>query len=204
MPDLERTWVDEFTMQMTIQQAGADEIDQALADVRSHCADSGQSAREAFGDPRNYATTLAAEVPSAPRQSWLDPRRIAMLLPSTLGLVVIQIALWAPRGDDVPVSVGQVLLVAVAVPAWVVLTAPWMRRPKRDPLRPARPAFDEKGWRPLWLTLGLAAVAVALWLGFDQAMFTVSKWGLLGLGLVLLVTGVSLSRLLTPRRASRV
>jgi hypothetical protein len=196
MPDLDRTWVDKFTMQMTIQLADAGDIGKALAEVRSHCADSGLSAYQAFGDPKTYATTLAAELPQAPRRPWLDPRRIGILLPLTTGPVVFQIPLWTSGGDEVPVSLGQVLLVAVAVPAWVVLTAPWARRRPRDPRRPDRPAFDEKGWRGLWLTLGLAAVGAALWLGFEQTMFTAAKWGLFGVGLTLLAAGLALSRLL--------
>lgn len=203
MPRLDRAWIDEFTMQMTIQHADADEIDKALADVHAHCMDSGQTAFEAFGDPKSYATKLAAELPPKPRQRWIDPWRIGMLLPLVLGLAILQIPFWAPEGDEVPVSVGQVLLVAVAVPAWVVLTAPWFRRRARDPRTPERPAFDENGWRPLLLTLGLAALGAALWLTFDRTLFTASKWGLIGLGLALFVAGVVLTRLIRPRRTSR-
>jgi hypothetical protein len=204
MHDLDRTWVEEFTMQMSIQQADSDEIDRALVDVRMHCSDSGQSAYDAFGDARHYATTLAAELPPTPQQAWRDPRRVAVLLPLLWGLVALQVALWAPQGDGAPISLGHLLLASVAVPAWVVLTAPWMRRRPRDLRRPDRPAFDEQGWRPVWLAVGLAAVAVALWLGFDQILFTVSKSGLLVTGVTLLVIGASLLRLLARRRASRV
>ncbi|MEU6206914.1 hypothetical protein ABZ814_25380 [Micromonospora musae] len=202
MPEPDRTWAEQFTMQMTIQKAQADEIDKALADVRSHCVESGESAYEAFGEPKGYATTLAAELPTASSRPSVDFRRIGILLPLIWGPVLLQIPLWAPAGSNVPVSVGHVLLVAVVVPAWVVLTARWLRRLPRDPRTPNRAAFDEKGWRSMWLTLGLAAVGAAFWLAFDQVMFTTSRWGLIGLVCALLAIGLLLSRLLTVRPTS--
>lgn len=203
MPDLDRTWVDQFTMQMTIQQADAEDISRALADVRSYCADSGQPPYEAFGDPKAYATTLAAELPPLPPEPRINSRRIGMLLPLVLGLALVQIPAFAPRGDDAPVTLGQVLLVTAAVPAWVVLTAPWARRRPRDPLTPRRPAFDEKGWRGLWVTLCLAAVGAALWIGLDHSLFTVPKWILFSLALALLATGIVLGRVLTSPAPDR-
>jgi hypothetical protein len=188
-------------MQLTIQRVAASGVGKAAADVRSLCAGSDRSPREVFGDPRAYATTLAGELPSAPPPSAFDLRRIAMLLPTTLGLAILPISYGTHR--EAAVSVGQLLLVTVAVPAWVVLTAPWARRRPRDAAAPHRPAFDENGWRGLWVTLGLFAVGAVLWIGFDHTVFTVSKWVPIGLGVALLSTGFLLSKLLTKRISDR-
>jgi hypothetical protein len=198
-PKADLAWVDRFVMQLTNQQVAPNDISKALADVRSHCADSGQSPQEAFGDPASYATTLAAELPPAPGRSFFNPRRIAALLPVTWGFAIGAIWMGADNRSEAAVSVGQLLLVTVAIPAWAVLTAPWARPRPRDPLRPHRPALDEKGWRGLWVTLGLFAVGAALWIGLDHTVFSVPKWVPLGLGLALIATGLLLTRLLAPR-----
>jgi hypothetical protein len=198
----DRAWFKLFVMQLTIQRVAASGVGKAVADVRSHCTGSDRSPREAFGDPRAYATTLAAALPSAPPQSAFDLRRMAMLLPTMLGLAILAISYGAHR-EAATVSVGQLLLVIVAVPAWVVLTAPWARRRPRDAAAPHRPAFDENGWRGLWVTLGLFAVGAALWIGFDHTVFTVSKWLPIGLGVALLSTGFLVSKLLTKRISDR-
>lgn len=195
----DRGWIDRFTMQMTSQGAAPGDISKALADVRAHCVDSGQSPYEAFGDPAAYATTLAAELPPAPRDPAFQLRRAAGLVPVTLGLTMMIMPVFAPQGNEAPVSVGQLLLIAVAIPVWVVLTAPWVRPRPRNPMTPDRRAFDEKGWRGLWITLVLAAVGAALWLGLDHTVFSVPKLGVLGLGLALFVAGMVLGRLLAPR-----
>lgn len=189
MHDVEREWVNEFTMQMTIQRATGDDIRMALADVRAHCADSGESARDAFGDPKEYATMLAAALPAGRRG--VDPRSAGVLLLSVVALALLAVGSLSPNqpeDDRIPVTLGEALLVLCAVPAWVGLAvSPWGRRRPRDPAVPNRPAFDERYWRALWLTLGLAAVGTAMWLGLDQTLFTVSKWLFPSLGFALLI-----------------
>jgi hypothetical protein len=66
-------------------------------------------------------------------------------------------------------------------------------------LTPSRPAFDEKGWRAVWVTLGLVAVAAALWIGLPHVIFSVPKWLLFALWVVLTASGLLLLRLLMPR-----
>jgi len=186
-PRDERTWLERFEMQLTIQRMSADDIAAAVADVRSYCVDSGQSLEEAFGDPRGYATTLAAETRPATPPSHPGARRVAVLMPAVLGLAVGFVSFT--HRPEAPISLGQLLSVAVAIPAWAILTVPLAPARRRDPATPERPAFDEKGWRGLWLTLALVAVVVSLWTGLDQTLFTVWKWAPPVLGLVLL--GVS-------------
>lgn len=196
----DRAWINQFTLQMDIQRAAADDISRAVADVRAHCAERGQSAYEAFGDPRSYATKLAAELPTG--RSPFGLRSVSALFLSILACALLLVG-WASfaqlRDDQAPVTLGTVLFVTVVVPVWVAMSVtPWGRRRPRDPATPDQPAFDEKYWRALWFTVSLAAVGAALWIGLDQALFTVSKWLFPGLGLAALVAswalGVSRSR----------
>lgn len=195
----DRGWIDRFAMQLDIQQVKADDICRAVADVRAYCADSGQSCQEAFGDPASYATALAAELPPAPKQQSISLRRIAIVLPYTMGFAIGAVWLTTGNVSEAPVSVGQLLTVAVAVPTWVVFTSPIARRRPRDPLTPSRPAFDENGWRAIWVTLGLVAVAAALWIGLPHVIFSVPKWLLFALWVALTASGLLLMRLLRLR-----
>ncbi|MBX6354898.1 MAG: hypothetical protein IRZ05_03465 [Micromonosporaceae bacterium] len=203
MPDQDSAWANEFTIQMTVQGAGAGDIAKALADVRAHCADSGESAYEAFGDPKTYATALAAELPA--KQPGIDLRAFGVLLMTAVAfglLLVGSVSLAESRDNEVPLTLGKLLLVVVAVPAWVVLTQTrWARRRPRDPATPDRPAFDERYWRALWLALGLAVVGAALWIGLDRTLWSVSKWLFPGLGFGLLVLS-QLARWLVTRSAA--
>lgn len=193
-------WFDRFTQQMTIQQASAADIDKAIGDVRAHCTEGGQSPPEEFGDPRRYATTLAAELPVGSRS--FDLRTFGILLLSMLALAILlasSVSLTQLQDGEVPVTLGEVLLVAVAVPGWAALSQTrWARRRPRDPSTPGRPAFDEKYWRALWLTLGLAGAGGALLVGLDQTLLTVSMFLLPALGLAVLATSQVL-RLLVAR-----
>lgn len=57
-PHVDPKWAATFTMELNIRQAAGEEIGAALAEVDSHCAESGESAQEAFGDPIEYASQL--------------------------------------------------------------------------------------------------------------------------------------------------
>jgi hypothetical protein len=210
-PDIDRKWVTSFTVQMCNQRATGDDISTALADVRAHCADTGQSPHEAFGDPRTYATTLAGELRPAPppavrqwsvravRQSSFSLIRGAVLLfPMGMGFAIAAIGLFSDA-DEVSVSIGQLLVIFVAVPSWVVGTMPWVRPRPRDPLAPHRRAFDENGWRGLFAVLGLVVVGAVLWIAFDYPVFTVTTWILSAVGWSLFLCGMIIHRLLTPR-----
>ena len=199
----ERDWIDRFETQLGIQQVPADDVRRAVADVRSHCADSGQSYQEAFGDPASYATTLGAELPPAPQRPPISLRRIAVLLPQTMGFAIGAVWLTTGNVSQASVSLGQLLTVIVAVPAWVVFTSPIARSRPRDPQTPSRPAFDEKGWRAIWVTLGLVVVAALLWFGLDQEIFSVPKWLLFALWVGLFASGVLLMRLFARQASDR-
>jgi hypothetical protein len=191
-------WIDDFKLQLTNQRVSLTAIDKAVKEVESHCVDSGQRPREAFGEPREYATVLADAMPPSPPERGYTGRRLASLLPSMLGLAVGVI--WSFTDESTSsISLGQILIVVVAVPVWVFVTAPLAPTRARDARAPERRAFDERGWRGLWVTLGLAAVGAALWLGLDQTVFQLPTWVVGVAAAVLLTIGLYVGRLVSKR-----
>jgi len=66
-PHIDKRWRDDFIIAMRMQDATGEQIGDALATVDAHCAESGESAEGAFGDPTDYATTLVLEPASGSR-----------------------------------------------------------------------------------------------------------------------------------------
>lgn len=55
----DQAWQDEFVLALRLRDMPADRIADQLKVVRTHCAQAGESAADAFGDPREYAAALA-------------------------------------------------------------------------------------------------------------------------------------------------
>src|SRR5215470_17402220 len=79
---LQDEWSDNFARAARRRLLPGSQIGEVLAEVDAHCADSGQSRPEAFGDPVAYAETLAHGQDRAAR----NRRR---LLPWTSGVKVL-------------------------------------------------------------------------------------------------------------------
>lgn len=148
-PDVEPTWVEEFVLEQRLLGVPGDRIGDALALVQSHVAESGESAREAFGDPTAYAREAAP----AARADDLDT---AWFLGNGLGLAgmlltVLGVDAWL-TGEPVEVTVGWLVmagLVAAAFLAMHLAAEPFLRLVLRRP----------------WLSVGLFLVHFALILG---------------------------------------
>jgi hypothetical protein len=112
-------WRDAFVVAMRERDADGRRIGDALAEVQQFCADSGQDATEAFGEPDELAAGLLA----APvvRRRGRDLRRSA---PDLVGLAGMLLVLWAvtAEGGVVEVTVGH-LVAAVAVAAGALVVA---------------------------------------------------------------------------------
>ena len=52
-------WRDTFLLELRMREVPGARIGEALAEIETHCADSGESPDEAFGDPVAYADALA-------------------------------------------------------------------------------------------------------------------------------------------------
>ncbi len=57
-PDLEEAWAEKLIIELRLSGVDGARIGAALAEANSHCAESGQTASEAFGDPVEYARSL--------------------------------------------------------------------------------------------------------------------------------------------------
>jgi hypothetical protein len=138
-------WETDFVVELRLLDVSGQQIGDALEQVRSHCAESGEDARTAFGDPAEYARSLGL-----PAQ---DVRSAGMLLATGGGLVGMFLTLWGFTswldGETVAVTLGR--LVAAVV---LVMAAPLLLRYLRTVL--------ERPWHAVAvMALGLATVVAA-------------------------------------------
>ncbi len=99
-------------VELRLRSVDGRRIGAALAEVEAHCAESGETAHQAFGDPTAYAVELAPDGTVS-----LDWR--GELVPSVLGLSGMMLTLGAVgasrAGTQVELTTGLVLVVALAV-----------------------------------------------------------------------------------------
>ena len=127
-PHVEPGWAEAFLLELRLRSVAGSHIGAALAEVEAHCAESGETARSAFGDPVAYAADLAPTLPTSP----LDVR--GELGTSALGLGGMLLTLAAvgawQTGDRVEVTAGMtaVLVLVLAGTALVVARAEQLLR----------------------------------------------------------------------------
>jgi hypothetical protein len=111
-PHVEPAWAEAFVVELRLRGVEGRRIGAALAEVEAHCAESGESAQGAFGDPTAYAVELAPDGTVT-----LDWR--GELVPSVLGLSGMMLTLGAVgasrAGTLVELTTGLVLVVVLAV-----------------------------------------------------------------------------------------
>ncbi|MBO3087922.1 hypothetical protein [Cellulomonas dongxiuzhuiae] len=118
-PHVEARWRDAFVSELRLRDVTGDAIGDALGEVDAHCADAGQDAASAFGDPVGYARTLAPTLPVRRRTPLRDAAAIVTQTAGVMG-VVWSVPPWL-HGEAVVSSRGWVttsvvvLLVAVAL-----------------------------------------------------------------------------------------
>jgi hypothetical protein len=138
-------WETDFVVELRLLDVSGQHIGDALEQVRSHCAESGDDARTAFGDPAEYARSLGL-----PAQ---DVRFAGMLLATGGGLVGMFLALWGFTswldGETVAITVGR-LVAAVSL----ALVAPLL-------LRYLRAVLEHPWLSGVVVALGLTAVVAA-------------------------------------------
>ena len=61
-PHIEETWSEAFIIELRLIGVHGSRIGDALTEVDSHCAESGSTAADAFGDPVEYARSLGLPV----------------------------------------------------------------------------------------------------------------------------------------------
>lgn len=183
-PHVERDWLDAFVVELRLRDVPGDRIGDALAEVESHCAESGEGAVEAFGDPVAYACTL--DLPPSPAAAGEVRRVVGGVAAQLVGMVLVPTAVAAlARGDRVGVAAGVLVAVLLALAATGGLAA--------APDRALRLVLD----RPVvaWVCLMGVGVAVALpALLWRTTLVHLPAVAVLGAGVVALVAGVVVER----------
>lgn len=116
-PHVEPGWAETFLLELRLQGVGGGDIGHAIAEVESHCAESGESATATFGDPAAYARAL--ELPRAEGQSARAVLRT--VVPGAVSLVGIMLAVTATpavaTGRPFGLSWGTLVALALGVVA---------------------------------------------------------------------------------------
>lgn len=174
---LQDAWRDDFVIALRLRNVSGRQIGDALALVDAHCTDSGEPPEEAFGDPVDYATHVAAQVRPVDLASSLPPLRAGLLGLAILLAVAALLAGVTGLTKGVPAEVRLGSLVA-AVTGAVAIALLSRFASVLDPRRGARPflailiLLGAMMWPSLlwtstavtlnaWLSVGLAAMLLA-------------------------------------------
>ncbi|GEK23178.1 hypothetical protein [Cellulomonas xylanilytica] len=178
-------WRDELVLALRLRDASGARIGDALAEVEEFCADSGQDAVTAFGDPREYAASLTSAADTEPPRLRDDVRAAGRVVVGFVGLVIVLAAVGS--GPDLVVTAGWLIGVPLMLGGAVVtIAALGQGRTIRS---------------VLVVALVLAAV-VALGLLLDAPLATVPDWLALTVGGTLLVGDAVVGTVRARRRPS--
>lgn len=174
-PHVEPDWAEAFLLELRLRGVDGRRIGAALAEVEAHCAESGQSAREAFGDPTTYAVELA---PAAPGITVSWGRELVSSFLGFGGMVTTLAAVGAwQRGTEVELTTG-----ALGVGLLVLIGTVLIVRHAEGLLRAV-----VRRW---WIAVIGALVPIILFVGIlllgRQTLVTVPALPAVVLGLVLL------------------
>lgn len=181
-PHVNPAWAEVFVRELRMLDVPGHRIGHALADVEAYCADSGESAEEAFGDAVAYARDL--DLPRA--DSRFSTVEMLGHGAGLLGMFVSVYALgaWATRE---PVSFTLGLLVS-AVTLLIALAA-MLRRPEA-----LMRALVDRPWLLLVANLVVVGGVASLLLGLDASVFELPALPVASAG-VLLVAASTVSAL---------
>jgi len=167
------SWLRDFALLLRTRGVDGARIGDALAEVESHCDDSGQEPTEAFGEPADYAASL--HLPTTKPTNWT----MNVILP-VLGLVIgANFVLGAVLhwSSGVAITVGVVASMVVFV-AFVALLIGFFGK-----------VVTSRGALIAWFGAGFVLM-VALPLVLPQALATVHPVIALVLGLVFVALGL--------------
>lgn len=121
-PHVDPRWAEEFILELRVSGVSGEDVGAALAEVESHCAESGAEAAETFGPAAEYARGL--ELDPDPAQS--TRHIVAAVLPTGVQLLGMMAVTWAPlfhtRGEAVPVTIGALISGAALIAVLGLIT----------------------------------------------------------------------------------
>lgn len=115
-----KKWFDEFVVELRLRGVLGSSIGDAVASARELLADTGESATDAFGSARDYATSL--DLPRETGQSWASRG----LWPSLIGLVAFMVFVQAcsAQVQNEPILISPAQLAMLAAPALLIAFLP--------------------------------------------------------------------------------
>ena len=183
-PHIEPEWAEALLLELRLRGVAGQQIGATLAEIEAHCADSGESAREAFGDPTSYVTALGL-TPSPDQKVSLRTE-----LPSVgsgmagMLLTLAAVGAWL-SGTDVGVTGGSLAILALLLLGTFLI------------VRHAETLMRALATR-LWLAVAFAVVPIAVFVGvlllFGQTvLFTVPMLPSLVVGVLALAASTALA-----------
>lgn len=176
-PSAGRRWADEFIIEQRLLDVPGDRIGDALITIEDHLRESGESADEAFGDPKDYARELAEASGSAHTAPSVG---LLTGLGTVLGLAGLLVTghgfSGILEGGSTAVTVGNLVGLGVMVAVGIAMLAASTGL--------LRLILDRIVIAGLLMAVVLAVVVGAT-IAFPQTAFTVSPVWILVLGLVL-------------------
>ncbi len=186
-PHIEPAWSETFLLELRLRGVAGTQIGAALAEVEAHCAESGETACDAFGDARSYATAL--ELPPSPDQTVTLREELPSAGLGLGGMLLTLAAVGAWRSDsEVGVTGGSLAVLAILAVGTALIVryaAPLMR------------ALATRAWLAIVFAVTPVAVFVGALLLFGRTvLLTVPMAPALAVGLLALAasTFVSLRR----------
>lgn len=178
-PSVEKAWRDDFILELRLLSVPGDRIGDALMTVESHVAESGESAQEAFGEPKPYAREIAAATGTVDAGWTVGLATVISTVAGLVGMLVTVRAFvgWLD-GGPVGVTTGELvgLGVLVALGAAVVFT-------------PTLRIVVEHPWLAVLLPALVTGGFVGLFLLMADPVLTVPVAPVGAVGVLLLVLG---------------
>lgn len=115
-----RTWCDDFVVELRLMDVSGDVIGERLAEVEAHCAESGETPHEAFGEPNAYAKTVGAESPKKPAGDVWGTAVLSMIQVLVLLVGTRAAGAWV-AGEQLQYNAVQVVCLTVAAAVVVLL-----------------------------------------------------------------------------------
>lgn len=191
-PHVDRRWAGDFIVELRLRGVSGPDIGAALAEVDSHCAESGESGADAFGDAAEYARSLGLPETDQQATTAVLRRTLPTLvqLAGMLGVVTAAPALAA--GEAMSVSAGA-LVSALVLVAVIFALGLW---PEKTLGALAGPRWKAAVIAPLSLVLIVAPTIL-----LRQELLAAPAGPSLAAGAVVLLAGVLWDLVLVRREA---